>query len=182
VEGLRTLLLREFRLESVAQETGLSVNRILRLAREFAAARPGVAIGPRRGTLLPGRLFDHLAAHLLNALVGNVDGPGGVLSPEVVAVPAWPELPADPVAEAGRARPRLDGTSGDDAPLLESDPEGLARGIRTKSPYEAGALFLVDADPLFSSMAPEVFATAVEDVTLVVSFTALPNDSALRAA
>lgn len=178
-EGLRTLLLNSFGLERVAAETGTSVNRILRLAREFAAARPGVAVGPRRGTMLSGRVFDHLAAHLLNALVGNIDGPGGVLVPEQVSLSSWPELPADPVAEAGLRHVRLDGTGRADPVSSFSDPEGFAEAVLAGAPYELGALFLVDADPAFSSMSPQTFVSAVERVPLVISITGLPNDTAL---
>ena len=110
--GLRSLLARHYSLERVAAETGVSVDVILRIAREFAGARSGLAIGPRKGPLLPGQLFDHLAAHVLNALAGNVDGPGGVLVPEEAPLAAWPELPPDAIAKEGRGRPRLDAAGG----------------------------------------------------------------------
>ncbi|MFQ5748032.1 MAG: molybdopterin-dependent oxidoreductase [Planctomycetota bacterium] len=179
--GLRRLLKREFSLERVSAETGVSVNRILRIAREFAAARPGLAFGPRRGNLLSGGLMDHLAAHLLNALAGNVDGPGGLLVPEPVPLPSQPGFPSDPLAEAGRTRPRLDGAGRGEASLLSNDPEGLAESILSQDHYRAEALFILDADPVFTSTAPGLFLAAMEQVPLVVSFAALPDDSSLQA-
>jgi anaerobic selenocysteine-containing dehydrogenase len=179
--GFRTLLERDFGLERVSAETGVSVNRILSLAREFAAARPSIAIGPRRGPLLPGRLFEHLAAHLLNALVGNLDGPGGVLVPEPVPQLPWPEMPADPVAQAGLARPPLVGAAGNGLAPVRSDVESLAEAILAKSPYGVEALFVLDSDPAFVSMAPALFTSALEHVPLVVSFATHPDDTALLA-
>jgi anaerobic selenocysteine-containing dehydrogenase len=177
--GLASLLAGSYRLERVALETGVSVNRILRVARELAAARPGIAIGPRGGPLLSGRLFDHLAAHVLNGLAGNVDAPGGVLVPDPVPLPLGPELPSDPVAERGRARPRIDGAGRADLALLESDARGLAEGFFSRSPYEIEALLVLDADPAFASTAPDSFAAALEEVPLVVSFASLPDDTSL---
>lgn len=179
--GLRTLLDRDFALERVAAETGVSINRILDLARHFAAARPAIAVGPRRGPLLPGRLFEHLAAHLLNALVGNLDGPGGVLVPEPAPLQPWPDLPADPVARAGLDQPRLVGPDRGGAALAHAGVESLAEAILSKSPYGVEVLFVLDSDPAFASMAPALFTSALEHVPLVVSFATHPDDTALLA-
>lgn len=177
--GLRSVLARRYRLEQVEAETGVPGDVILRVAREFASAGASLAVGPRKGPLLPGGLFDHLAAGVLNALVGAVDAPGGLLVAEEPPLSAWPPLPGG-VSAAGRARPRLDG-AGAERPLLASDPERLAEAIRARAPYPTEALLLLDADPVFASAAPEAFAAAIEDVPLVVSFAAVPDDTALLA-
>lgn len=177
--GLRSVLAQRYRLEQVEAETGVPGDVILRVAREFASARASLAVGPRKGPLLPGRLFDHLAAGVLNALVGAVDAPGGLLVADDPPLPAWPPLPGG-VSAAGRARPRLDG-AGAERPLLASDPERLAAAIRARTPYRAEALLVLDADPAFASAAPDAFAAAIEDVPLVVSFAAIPDDTALLA-
>ncbi len=177
--GLRTLLARHYGLEAVSSETGVPVDAILRVAREFAAARRSLAVGPRRGPLLPGRPFDHLAAQVLNALAGNIDAPGGVLVPEEVPLAPWPELAPDPIAEKGRRRPRLDGATDKRFPRVHSDPEQLAEAILTERPYRTEVLLTLGADPLFASAAPDRFAAAVERVPLTVSFATLPDDTAL---
>jgi anaerobic selenocysteine-containing dehydrogenase len=181
--ALRALLEKNYSLERVSAETGISVNVILRIAREFAAARSRVAVGPRRGPLLHGRLFDHLAAQILNALVGGLDGPGGVLVPEETPLSPWPALPPDRVAAAGRAQPRLDsaGPRGKDFPLLSSDPERLSEVILAGFPYTADVLLLVGTDPVYSSAAPARMTAALERVPLVVSFATIADDSALQA-
>jgi anaerobic selenocysteine-containing dehydrogenase len=181
--SLKDLLEKHYTLERVAAETGIPANVILRIAREFAAARSRLAVGPRRGPLIPGRLFDHLAAQVLNALAGSVDAPGGLLVPEEVPLAPWPHLPDDPIASAGRARPRLDGTGapGKDFPLLTSDPERLAETIQAGIPYPADVVMLVGADPVFAAASPARLAAALERVPLVVSFSTIADDSALNA-
>ena len=179
--GLRALLERDYPLERVAEETGVSANVILRVAREFAAARRGVAVGPRRGPLLPGSLHGHLVAQTLNALLGSIDSEGGVLVPEETPLAPWPPLPEDPVARRGRARPRLERRGTGDFPSLPSDPERLAEAILSGKPYPVEALLILEADPVFASFAPDRFAAALEKIPLVVSFATMPDDTALYA-
>ncbi len=167
-DQLRPLLEEQFGLETVSEQTGVNVNTILRVAREFAVSR-GLAMGPRKGPLLPGRLFDHLAAHTLNALAGNIDQPGGLLVPE--AAP----LMTQPAAEtSARPQPRLDGRSAATA----ADSEQLAEALRAGTPYRTDVLMIVDADPLFTT-AGDRFRQALEHVPFVVSFATVPTDSAL---
>ncbi len=179
--GLRSLLEREYPLERVAEETGVSANVILRVARECAAARRSVAVGPRRGPLLPGSLHGHLAAQTLNALLGSIDSEGGVLIAEETPLAPWPGLPEDAVARRGRGRPRLDGAGTGDFPSLPSDPERLAESILAGSPYPVEALLVLEADPVFASFAPARFAAALEKVPLIVSFATVPDDTSLHA-
>ncbi len=167
-DQLRPLLEQQFALESVSEQTGVNVNTILRVAREFAGSR-GVAMGPRKGPLLPGRLFDHLAAHVLNALAGNIDQPGGLLVPE--SAPLTMQLGAE---TNGRRQPRLDGRSA----AAAADTEQLAEALRSGSPYRADVLMVVDADPLFTT-AGDRFRQALEHVPFVVSFATVPTDTAL---
>ncbi len=179
--GVRDFLERDYGLEQVATETGVSNNVILRLAREFAAARSQLAVPPRRGPLLPGTLFDHLAVQLLNALVGNLDGVGGTLVPEESPLLDWPELPDDPTARAGRSRPRIDRAGSDNTKYLESDPEGFAEAVLANPIYPIDVLLILGTDPVFASPAPAKFAQDLEKINMVVSFASLPDDTALHA-
>lgn len=169
-EELRTLLRQHFPLETVSARTGVTVNTILRIARELAGAQSPLILGPRKGPLLPGRVFDHLAAHVLNALTGNIDQPGGVLVPDTSPVAPWPAL-----AGSG-PEPRLDGAPSG-AP---ADTEQLAFALLSGKPYRAEVLFVLGADPLLTT-AGDRFRAALERVPLVVAFGTVPNDTALHA-
>lgn len=171
--GLERLLREQFRLEVVAEQTGISVNVLLRIAREFAAAR-GLAIGPRKGPLLPGTVFDHLAVQVLNALVGNIDQPGGVLLAEEVPLAPWPgEAP-------GKETPHRIDTVGS-SPMMRNDVDRVADALLSRQPYPIDVLFVTGADPVFCSPSPDRFAAAVERVPLVVSFDLIPSDTGLQA-
>jgi len=177
--GLRAILEKRYSLERVSDECGVSVNVILRIARELAGANRGLVLASHKGPLLGGRLADHLAVHLLNALIGNIDRSGGVLIADDVSIDAWPSGTLDGVATEGLSRPRLDGVGRDS--LLSSDTEQLARALTTGQPYPADVLFLLGADPLYASVAHRAFAAALERVPRVVAFAAIPNDTALHA-
>ncbi|MDH3746462.1 MAG: molybdopterin-dependent oxidoreductase, partial [Acidobacteriota bacterium] len=177
-ESLGEFLRRHYGLEEVAEKTGVSNNVILRIAREFAGARTRLAVGPRKGPLLPGSLFDHLAVQTLNALVGNPDRAGGVLVPEDAPLAAWPQLPEDEAAAAGRARPRLD-LAGGNSGLSLTDPEGLAELVLSGGFYPLELAFLLETDPVLTSMAVERFEQAIQKIPLVVCFASVPTDTAL---
>ena len=78
-EGFRTLVLSEYHLQEVAAATGVPEETILRLAREFGNNRPAVALGDSQTSTLTGNPYSAMAVHSLNALVGSIDSPGGVL-------------------------------------------------------------------------------------------------------
>ena len=178
-EGLRSILRKQFSLERVSAETGVSVNVILRIARELAGARRGLVLGPEKGPLLGGRVYDHLAAHILNALIGNIDQAGGVLIADDVPIDAWPEHTLDAIATAGLKRPRIDGIGPES--LMTSDTEQLADALATGNPYAAEVMFVVGADPMYATRAHDPLASAIEHVPLVVAFATIPNDTALYA-
>lgn len=176
--GLRAVLAQNFPLEKVATETGVSVNVILRVARELAGARRGLVLGPNKGPLLGARVYDHLAAQILNALIGNIDQQGGVLIAEQAPIEA-PRSDYDAIAAAGHRHPRLDGIGADS--WSGADPEQLAQAFISGQPYRPEVLLVVGADPLYATTTHERFAAALDRVPLVVVFASLPNDTSLHA-
>jgi anaerobic selenocysteine-containing dehydrogenase len=180
-EDFWSYLDENFTLERVAAITGVEGDTLLRLAREFADARGQLAVGPKKGPLLPGALFDHLAVQMLNAMVGNIDSAGGSLLPEIVPPAGWEELPEDPISTAGLNQPRLDRVESNEQSLLRSDPERLAQEILDGPQYPLQVLLIMDADPAFASTAPDRFAQALEKIPLVVTMSSMPDDTSLLA-
>ena len=166
-QGLRALLEKQFRPDKVAAITGVSPRVIARLANEFAKNRPSVAI-PGDG-LVDGRwgALAATAVQTLNALVGNIDQPGGVL-----VRPDPPVSFTTPVKMA----PPPSGTSG--TPALET-LESLATTTRTAKPLGMGALIIVGSNPLFSH--PYLFGETFKNVPFLVSFSAFMDESAQQA-
>jgi len=70
--------LAEYAPEQVAKRTGVKVDRIQRLAREFAEKLPAVALIGGTPLAHTNGMFSALAVNALNALIGSVGQPGGI--------------------------------------------------------------------------------------------------------
>ncbi|MFQ5460837.1 MAG: molybdopterin-dependent oxidoreductase, partial [Anaerolineae bacterium] len=108
-EGLKEYILAKYAPTDVSHITGVSVSTIVRLARLLFQLRPSVAIAERGAVSHTGGLYTRLAIHSLNALLGSIDTPGGVVRPPRLPLTPWPEPPLDKVARQGLEQPRLDG-------------------------------------------------------------------------
>ena len=180
-EGFRSFVLRSYHPVQVAAITGVAADTIVRLAREFATTQPGIATGGRGATMHTNGIYNWMAIQALNALVGSIEVPGGVMVQNHPPFAAWPDLPADPIAEAGRAMPRIDGAGTRRYPLATSVYQGLPERILTDDPYALSALFLYYTNPLFSSPDVGRFYEAIQKVPFVVSFSPFLDDSSVFA-
>ncbi|MFQ5613412.1 MAG: molybdopterin-dependent oxidoreductase [Anaerolineae bacterium] len=177
-KGFKNFVLENYDPARVEQITGVPATTISRLAGEFAGNLPAVAILPGKGGLLNGSingLYAAMAVHMLNALVGSIDRPGGVLTQRYFPCAAWPDLPADPVAEQGRAAERLDG-AGTRFPLARHAYQAVADRIQAGYPVEA--LFLYDANPVYEAPGGFRFVEAFQKVPFIVSFSSFMDETA----
>lgn len=178
-KGFKTLVLEKYDLKTVSEITGVSAGTIARLAGEFATNRPSIALVPCKGGLLNGSvngLYTAMAIHALNALVGNIETPGGVLVQRYPACPGWPELPSDPVAEKGRQAERVDG-AGTLYPLARHAYQAVADRIRQGYPVEV--LFLYDANPVYECPNGGArWVDAFRHVDFIVSFSSFLDETA----
>lgn len=92
-------LAHQFSPESVSEACGVDAAAIARVAREFALARPAIAWSGEAATSWPYGTFASHAIYCLNALVGSIDVPGGIVYQEY---PPFAAMPADGLpAETG---------------------------------------------------------------------------------
>lgn len=178
VQGFKSFVLENYPPEKVETITGVPSATISRLAGEFATQKPAVAVLPGKGGLLDGGfggIYTAMAVHSLNALVGSIEKPGGVMTQRYPYTPAWPSLPADPVAEAGRAAPRVDG-AGSSYPLAHHAYQALAD--RILQGQAVSALFLYDANPVYETPGGRRFIQAFQKVPFIVSFSSFLDESA----
>jgi anaerobic selenocysteine-containing dehydrogenase len=178
-EGFRTMILRDYKPSEVAAKTGVPEERITRIAHEFARFRPAIAMGDRGVSRYSNGLYTRWSIHCLNAIVGNLDQPGGILTPPEIPFTPLPPLAPDPVAERGRARPRIDGAGSTEAPLAANVIHRVPEAIRSGQPYPVEAVFLYHANPLFSLPAALGMREALDRVPFVVSFSPYLDESAL---
>ncbi|MBI4769381.1 MAG: molybdopterin-dependent oxidoreductase [Chloroflexi bacterium] len=180
-EGFRTFVLHNYHPVQVQAITGVPANTIVRLAREFATTQPGIATGGRGAAMHTNGVYSWMAIQTLNALVGSIEVPGGVMVQIYPPYAAWPDLPPDPIAEAGRTMPRLDGAGTRAHPLARNVYQSLPEHIQTVDPYPLSALFLYYTNPLFSSPDVGRFYKAIEKAPFIVSFSPFLDDSSAQA-
>jgi anaerobic selenocysteine-containing dehydrogenase len=164
--GFRTMVTSEYRLDEVSAATGVPAEIILKLAREFANNRPAIALGDHQTSTLPGNPYAAMAVHSLNALVGSIGAPGGVLLEA-----------AAPLGNVGShpARPPIDESP--ERPMPGRQLARLPEAIFARRPYAVQAVLLHHADPVFSMPNGEAFRRAFQEIPFVASFTSFLNDS-----
>ncbi len=167
-EEWREAVLQDYPPARAATLAGVSVRTIERLAREFADTPPALALGGDAVGQHTNGLFSQMAIHSLNALVGSIDVPGGVMMQRQPPLTPWPEVYADDVTTQGLAQLRIDGP--ERYPLGHSTVHHLPESIMTGNPYPLEALLLYRANPLHESPDPEAWREALERVPLIVSF------------
>jgi len=174
--GFRSLVLEDYPPEKVAKITDVSVETIKRLAREMFAHRPALALADDAAASTNG-LATAMAIHALNALLGSVERPGGVLVQRRAPLAPWPPVELDDVARTNLAAPRIDGTGTAVCPLGDGFVQGLPEAILSGKPYPVKALFLYRSNPVFSKPEGQRWIEAIRTVPLVVSFSPLPDES-----
>lgn len=178
IPGFKSLVLKEYDPDRVAKITGVPAATIARIAGEFAANRPSVAILPGKGGLLNGSvngLYTAMAILALNALVGAIEAPGGIMVQRYPECPAWPPLPDDPIAAQGRRAERVDGAR-TQFPLARHAYQAIADRVRAG--YALDTLFLYNANPLYECPGdPERWRNALDKVGLIVSFNSFIDET-----
>jgi anaerobic selenocysteine-containing dehydrogenase len=167
--GLKEYVLSEYEPNLVSKKSGIPVDTIIRLAREFSSNSPSLAIGYRD------RPFHQMAVAVLNGLMGNIDTPGGVLIPRTVPFLPFPSYRKDPIATKGWEKERIDGSRG--MPLTMHRPYLFAQNTIAGKPYKPKVLFLYYTNPLFSNPNPDLFSKAFAEIPLIVSFSPTLDDS-----
>lgn len=175
--GFKSLISNRYRLDLVSETTGVSVDTIVTLAKEFAANKPAVAILDNNATNYSNGLYNALAIHSLNALVGSIDVPGGALVKRNVPLQDLPQVSVDDVTRKSLLQPRIDSSEKGRFPLASSIPSLIPDNILEGKPYPVNLLFLYKSNPLFSSPNSEKYRKAFEKIPFVVSFSSFMDES-----
>lgn len=175
-DKFQQMVLNDYSPESVASLTGVDKSVIEGLARDFAAASRPVALYGRGAGSQPGALFEAMAVHALNALVGAVNKPGGVWAIEQTDEEGWPAIQMDEIAKKGVKSPRIDGV----APGSENAPNSLISrfselAVSGKHPLKA--LFIAGANPCYSLPDSNAVKAAFEKIPFIVSFSSYLDET-----
>lgn len=175
-ELFRDRILANYPVDKVAEITGVQAEAIERLAREMVEHKPAIALADGAAAAATNGLGTAMAIHALNALLGNVERPGGMLVQKTAPLAPWPEL-----AAAAPAAPRLDGCGTPACPLGRSAVQRLPQAILKGEPYPAQALFLYKSNPVYSKPDGKAWREAIAKIPLVVSFSPLRDESTFGA-
>ncbi len=136
-DSYKKMVLSEYSPEAVSKITGLRSETIQRIAREFAQTRPGIALRGRESINRPEGSYTSYAIFCLNALVGSIDVPGGVIYQENPKYREMPRRVDDNIARTGKSQLRIDFGGTDKFPAAEvvtnQIPESILQGV----PYPA---------------------------------------------
>lgn len=122
-----------------------------------------------------------MAVHALNALVGSVDAPGGVIVQRYPKLVDWPAFTPDDIAARGTAHDRIDGAGTAAYPFADSALNLLPERVLSRQPYPINSVLLCDADPVFATSAGSLFAQALDAIPFVVSLSPVLDESAAHA-
>ncbi len=179
--GFKQLILQSYGPDTVADITGVDAERIVSLARAFADAKYPVALAGRGMGTTPGSMYDMMAVHALNALVGAVNRKGGVWAVPEPDYIHWPVPEMDAAAAAGMQKGRLDRAGGRQSPgtrfLINRFAETVLEGEAT--PVQA--LLVSGANPAYSLPGVPAFEKALEKIPFVVSFSSYMDETTLQA-
>ena len=178
-QGFKSYVLETYTLERVSAITGITTDKIARIAGEFATNRPAIAVLPTEpGELSSGNaLYTALAVHALNALVGSIDAKGGVIMQRFPELTDWPAYSLDAVARQGETQERLDG-AGTQFPLALSAYQNVPERILASQPYPLEMLFLLNANPVYDLPNGGRTLEALTKVPFLVSFASTLDESA----
>jgi anaerobic selenocysteine-containing dehydrogenase len=180
-DAFRQIVGEAYTPEAVAKTTGIDAKTILDLARAFAGAKKPLAICGRGSGRLPGGLQEVLAVHYLNALVGSINQPGGVIAVPEPEYINWPEPEMDPTASKGMQQPRVDGAGQGGFSVARYLLNRLPAALSSGSPPPVKALFVSGANPVHHLADAGAAAQAFRKIPLIVSLSPFMNETAAMA-
>jgi anaerobic selenocysteine-containing dehydrogenase len=173
-KGFKSLVLADYSPLAVEKMTAVEAHQIEKLAKEFAAHRPSLAVAGGGTGELFNDLYELMAIHSLNALVGNLNKPGGVfIKPDPPLTPLPPVI-MDEEAERGFAVGRADGAGSEAYPFSPYLPCNL-------NPDEIEVLLVHEVNPRYSLPDSETANKIFERVPYIVSFSSYMDESAAMA-
>jgi menaquinone reductase, molybdopterin-binding-like subunit len=177
----KKLVIDGFSPSSVSKITGSEVGTIATLAREFAQARRPLAICGRGAGRSPGSLQDFLAVHMLNALVGNINRPGGMVAVAEPDYIDWPEAEMDEIASSGIRQGRVDAVGAAENMHARYKLNRLPEAINIDGESPIRMLFVSGTNPVYEMADTQAVVKAFEKIPLVISFSSYMDETAAQA-
>jgi len=168
--------LPDFAPDRVEKITGVSARRIERLARDFAARRPAVAIVAGPPLAHTNGLFTAVAVNALNALVGSIGAEGGLLFTPQRSAGGGLAAPS-PQRFASGAEGRT--IAQELAARIPRSLESMAADLASASMPPLQVLLLDGANPVFTAPRAWKVREALDKVSFIASFGSFLDDSTI---
>ncbi|MFQ5543377.1 MAG: molybdopterin-dependent oxidoreductase [Nitrospiria bacterium] len=179
--GFKNMVREDYPPEIVTEITGVPAKTIMKIAREFAETKPAFAAGVRGVSMQSNGVFNCMAIHSLNALVGSIDAPGGVLKQRRPPFQPWPDVVQDDISKKGVSMPRVDSAGTAKFPFTANIYSALPDNITQAKPYPIDTLFLYYTNPLFSAPRVERYYRAFSHIPFIVSFSPFMDEATSQA-
>jgi len=180
-DAYKKLVLDGFAPDAVSQLTGVPVEKITGLARDFSRAGKPLAICGRGAGRSAGSLQDFMAVHMLNALAGNLNQSGGMAAVPEPDYIEWPRVEMDEVASRGMQQARVDGAGSEKYAHARFLPDRLPAVINDSQESPVQVLFVSGANPLYAMPDHQAVKKAFEKIPLIVSFSSYMDETSAQA-
>jgi anaerobic selenocysteine-containing dehydrogenase len=164
--------------------TTIPARDIVAVAREFGSTRPAIALFERGATAHTNGLYNGMAIHALNALVGSFFVQGGLAYQSSTP---WARLPLnaddylDDYAKAPeRKRPRIDKAKTEAWPMVSNMMQEVAANHLKGDPYKMDTLMFYLTGPIFSGPDCTKWEQAMQEV-FVIDTSPFPGETAIFA-
>jgi anaerobic selenocysteine-containing dehydrogenase len=117
----------------------------------------------------PNGVFNYMAIHALNALVGSLGRKGGVIVQKSPPFTPWPKIELDATAEEGMSKTRIDFAGTDKYPFAKNVYQQVPESILSEKPYPVEVLMLYYTNPLLSAPNVAVWRRALDKVPFIIS-------------
>lgn len=168
--GFKNSILRDIRLDHISDLTGVPLRTIIEIAKEFSANKPALAVADCNLSFHEKGFFNILAVQFLNALVGNIDSPGGILRQRKAPLTEMPPVALDDSAKKALSQERIDKTQGHGLAFEALNIENFIKSALNQAPYEINCLILSKSLPGFFFQGLKRTKEIQKNIPFIVSF------------
>jgi thiosulfate reductase / polysulfide reductase chain A len=167
------LELKDRTVEWAAGITGIPARDILATAREFGGTRPAMAIFERGAHAHSNGIYNGMAIHSLNALVGSMYAKGGLMNqmgPSYGPEPADANDYMDDWAKNGawKDMPRIDKVGERDGYMMAKNMlQEVGPNHMAGDPYKLDTMMFYGTNPIWSAPNGQVWEEALKDVFII---------------
>jgi anaerobic selenocysteine-containing dehydrogenase len=130
---------------------------------------------------LNGSLLEFMAVQGLNALVGNINKPGGALVHDPLPLGPWPDVNLDATARQGLKKRRIDMAGGEKYPFAQSLINNMAQAVLSSSSSAVDTLLIFSGNPAYTLPDGGAFKNALKRVPYIVSFSPYRDETSYMA-